>query len=299
MLTPIKNLSSCLTNKIACPLTEVWPSRTLIGNKKPKMSTLSKLLLTSAVFGGVALGGMVLYGREDPRFRKRMVNEYPPTRYVFDFFLGPFGVTPYLIPAYEFKEGVKEKVNDVTETFKDKFVRYVPLPSFIKNKLQPPPAIEQVENVATDLAASGMLPNADPAFLLVKKRNPPGIYENDEYTSRLVKALSNAQNQVADVVKLKKHLIQDYQNQNLFFINMTSLASRNEETDARKAIMHLKKVISEGKNTPETSKNPYIRSAAQTAIYYTKQLDQLDYLEQVAKYESDLNSETESKLIWE
>jgi len=272
-----------------------------------KSHRLRKAIIAGILVGAAGTYGMVWYGREDPRFRKRMINAYPWTQPVFDFFLGDFGITPYLIPAYEIKEGVKEKLGDVKDTVTDKVVRHVPLPSFIERKLQPP-VQEEVKKGTTELA-SGMLPNADPALFLAMDENREKRMDevklsladeralDDEYSVRLLGALKHAQNHVAEAIQIKHYLIQDYAHHNVFLVNDVSMASRNEESDARRAIRHLNKVIAEGKSSKETAKNPYIRNATATANHFTKQLDQLDYLVEVAKHEND--SDMDSKLIWE
>jgi hypothetical protein len=201
-----------------------------------------------------------------------MVENYPPTRVVFDFFLGPFGITPYLIPAFQLKMDVEEKVEEVKETVKEKIVSidgFFPIQTFfkrIKRIFKSPPAVE-APKLETDLATSGILPNADPAFFendnagrqVVKPKSihPTQIRADDgrsftflfhtiklfaEYTARLLEAVKFAQDHVTDAVQIKMHLIQDYENNHLFLIDNTSMASRNEETDARRAIAHLKKV---------------------------------------------------------
>ncbi|KAI1732424.1 mitochondrial inner membrane protein [Ditylenchus destructor] len=281
---------------------------------KPPKSKAFKIMCGTIIMTGIGVGGMVYYGHMDPRFRKRMVEKYPWSSNIFDFFLGPFGITPYVIPFYEFKEGVKENVSATTnalkenaistkESLKMRFVRNVPLPYAVKHWLFPPPPPPEDEIPApTEQDGVDFLPHAIPDNFMGQENTTIEVKERDphEYHFRLIGALRKAESGVVAASSMRFSSIQKIQNHTQWLKNhqSESLADAeeharddqtNEESNARQAIRELEELIREGRSSPPTSGNSLILNAEATALKLTSQLNELNFLAEKARRKGDLD----------
>ncbi|KAI1725923.1 mitochondrial inner membrane protein domain-containing protein [Ditylenchus destructor] len=237
---------------------------------KPPKSKAFKIMFGTMIMTGIGVGGMVYYGHMDPRFRKRMVEKYPWSSNIFDFFLGPFGITPYVIPFYEFKEGVKENVNATTnalkenvnstkENLKRRFVRNVPLPYAVKRWLYPPPPPEDKIPAPTEEDGVDFLPHAIPDSFVgeenttIKVKEPKSKYgpskrgdkrnksisqsksvcDPQDYHSRLISALRKAESGVVAASSTRFSSIQKIQNHTQWLKNHQSESLADAEEHAR------------------------------------------------------------------
>ncbi|KAK0396321.1 hypothetical protein QR680_001670 [Steinernema hermaphroditum] len=249
-----------------------------------------KLFLTTTLLGGAA-GGTIGYAYIDPEFRRKVEENVPQSKELFQTLLGPprSGLSPKalseVVPLPTLKEEKKTslKVADAPTTITtttDKPKKLVEVtPVDVKKSViaaVPEPVLDvEAENRRLEDCIKSAIQSAEAKVKFATDAKLKTIQAIDDHAKALKKAVDDGAKANWNSVSVALNVVDKH-----------AACDAKEEVDSRNYIDNLSKIVNDGKASASTGKNPLLVNATETVNKLSSQLDELNMLVEKSRGES-------------